>query len=251
MKSLFYGILCVLPLVSAAHGQDTKAAAAPTKTVDGSAVVLPKPATDLQPGTYHCAVKLAMGGRTVDLKITTAITDGGPSWTALNTMETPQGSAADSASIAKSTQTLEKRSLKQGPIDIKICFAGNKASGKMSMSGQDQAIAVDLGGPIFANAAGGNQVIATLPLAMGYTRTFRNFDVQTQKLKMMQLTVPSVETVTVPAGTFEAWRVELAATDGSADKKTLCVAKDSRKVVKGAAVIAATGGASFDQQLTE
>jgi hypothetical protein len=86
-------------------------------------------------------------------------------------------------------------------------------------------------------------VIATLPLAVGYATTFRNFDIQSGKVKLMQLTVPAEESVTVAAGTFNTYRVEIASADGSGDKKTLWVAKDSRKVVKASAVVAAMGGA--------
>lgn len=166
-------------------------------------------------------------------------------------METPQGPATDTATIAKSSLTLEKRSLKQGPVDIEVDYAGNKATGNMSMNGQDKPIEVDLGGALFADAAGGDQVIATLPLAVGYSTTFRNFDVQTQKVKLLQLNVASVETVTVPAGKFDAYRVDVTSADGGADKKTLWVAKDSHKVVKVASVAASMGGAVITEELTE
>ena len=86
---------------------------------------------------------------------------------------------------------------------------------------------------------------------MGYSTTFRNFDIQTQKVKLQQLNVAAVESVTVPAGTFEAFRVEVIDAGGGADKKTLWVAKDSRKVVKVGAVAASMGGAVITEELTE
>jgi hypothetical protein len=214
-------------------------------------VVLPKAATDLQPATYNYQVTVEMGGQKIGLKVSTAITDSGSSWTAVNTMDTPQGTATDTATIAKSSLKLEKRSLIQGPADIELDFAGDKATGKMSMGGQDRPVAADLGGPLFGDAAGGDQVLASLPLAVGYNTSFRNFDIQSQKVKFMQLNVPSVESVTVPAGTFEAFRVDVTSTDGDADKKTLWVAKDSHKVVKVTAVVAAMGGATLTEELTQ
>ena len=114
-----------------------------------------------------------------------------------------------------------KRNVKQGPVVVDLSFAGNKAAGTMSMNGQDKPVAVDLGGPLFADAAGSDQVIACLPLAEGYTATFRNFDVQSQKVKLQQLSVGGKEEVKVPAGTFNALRVEISSADGGADKKTL------------------------------
>ena len=134
---------------------------------------------------------------------------------------------------------------------IDLDFSGNKAAGKMSMNGQEQPISVDLGGALFADGAGGDQVIAALPLAEGYTTTFRNFDVQTQKVKLLQLSVAGVETVTVPAGKFDAYRVEITSADGGSDKKTLWVAKDTHKVVKASAVVAAMGGAVVTGELSE
>jgi len=221
------------------------------KTVDATTVGLPKPATDLQAGTYRYAVTLEMNGQKMNMKVSTAITDGGSSWTAVNQMETPQGTATDTATIAKSTLTIEKQSLKQGPVDIELDYAGDKATGKMSMNGQDKPIAADLGGPLFADSAGADQVIATLPLAVGYSTTFRNFDLQAQKVKLLQLNVAAVETVTVPAGKFDAFRVDVTSADGGTDKKTVWVAKDSHKVVKVAVVAASMGGALITEELTE
>jgi dipeptidyl aminopeptidase/acylaminoacyl peptidase len=221
------------------------------KKIDPGAVGSPKPAIDLQLGTYHYQVKIEAGSQQMSFKGSSSIQDGGNAWTAIDQMDTPQGTATDTTTLAKSTLIVEKRSVKQGPVVIDLDFAENKAAGKFSMNGQDKPIAADLGGPLFADAAGANQVIACLPLAEGYTTSFRNFDVQTQKVKLLQLAVAGVENVTVPAGTFSAYRVEITSADGGADKKTLWIAKDSHKVVKGSAVLASMGGAIVTQELID
>jgi dipeptidyl aminopeptidase/acylaminoacyl peptidase len=221
------------------------------KKIDAASVGAPKPATELQAGAYHYQVTIQAGAQEMKLKISTTIEDGGGWWTAVDQMEMPQGTATDTATIEKATLILQKRSLKQGPVAIDLDFAGNKATGKFSMSGQDRPIAVDLGGPLFADAAGANQVIACLPIAEGFTTTFRNFDVQTQKVKLLQLAVSGAEKVTVPAGTFETYRVEITSADGGTDKKTLWIAQDSHKVVKASAVLASMGGATMTQELTD
>jgi dipeptidyl aminopeptidase/acylaminoacyl peptidase len=221
------------------------------KKVDAAAVGLPKPAIDLQPGVDHYQVKIEMGGQQMNLKLTTTIQDSGASWTAIDQMETPGGTATDTSTIEKSTLVLRKRNVTQGPVVIDLDFSGDKAAGKMSMNGQEKPIAVDLGGALFADGAGANQAIACLPLATGYSSTFRNFDIQSQKVKLLQLSVSGEETITVPAGKFEAYRVEIASADGGTDKKTIWVAKDTRKVVKGSAVVAAMGGAVVTQELSE
>jgi hypothetical protein len=118
----------------------------------------------------------------------------------------------------------------------------------MKMNGKETPILADLGGPLFAET-GGAQCIALLPLADGYTTTFRNFDLQKQKVKLMALKVAGSESVTVPAGTFDTFKVELSSADGGADKQTLWIAKDPRKAVKVAAVLAEMGGATLTAEL--
>lgn len=221
------------------------------KKIDAGTIGAPKPATDLQAGTYNYQVKIEMGGQQMNMKLSTAIQDGAGSWTATDQMDTPQGAATDTATLEKGSLLLLKRSLKQGPVAIDLDFAGNKAAGKMSMNGQDKPIAVDLGGPLFADAAGSDQVIACLPLVEGYNTTFRNFDVQTQKVKLLQLTVAGKEEVKVPAGTFNALRVEISSADGGSDKRTLWIAGETRKVVKVTAVLASMGGAVMTQELVQ
>jgi dipeptidyl aminopeptidase/acylaminoacyl peptidase len=219
------------------------------KKVDPASVGAPKPAVDLKPGTYHYQVQIDINGQQVSLKVATTVQDLATSVTVTDVTETPQGTATDIATLDKTSLVLEKRSVKQGPMSIDIDFAGNKAAGKMTMNGQERPIAADLGGPLFGDAAGGDMAIGCLALADGYTATIRNFDIQTQKVKFLQLTVAGAESVKVPAGTFDAYRVEVSAAEGGADKKTIWVAKDSHQVVKVKAVMASMGGAVMTQEL--
>jgi len=62
----------------------------------------------------------------------------------------------------------------------------------MSMNGQAKPIAVDLGGAVFGDGAGSFDVLATLPLAEGYATSFRNLDLQKQKLELKNLKVVGV-----------------------------------------------------------
>jgi hypothetical protein len=240
--------MCVLLLATAAQGLAGAGPAQVTATQaqekkDSASGDTPKPVVSLKPGTSHFTAKLEMSGQEMSLKLSTTIKDDGSAWTATDVMETPQGNGTDTATIDKSSLTLVKRTLQQGPVTITLDYAGNKATGTATVNGQDHAIAVDLGGPLFADAAGAEQVIACLPLAPGYAVKVRNFDVQTQTVKMRQITVTTVEKVTVAAGTFDAFRVDETSTEGDPDKKTIWVATDSRKVVKMSVLLASLGGA--------
>ena len=219
------------------------------KKVDASAVGVPKLAMDLQPGTYKYLAKIEAGGQQISLTISTTIAEDGGAWNATDVMDTPNGTVTETSTLEKGSLVERKLNLKQGPVAIDLNFAGDKAVGSMNMNGKDQPISVDLGGPLFADAAASKQSISCLPLAEGYSTTFRNFDVQKQKVKLMQLKVSGIDKVTVPAGTFNAYKVEISSADGGDDKETIWVARDSHKAVKESAVLASMGGAVMTQEL--
>jgi dipeptidyl aminopeptidase/acylaminoacyl peptidase len=221
------------------------------KKVDASSVGVPKLAMDLQPGTYKYQAKIEAGGQQMSLTISTTIAEEGGAWTATDVMETPNGTATETTTLEKGSLIERKLNAKQGPVVVDLNFAGDKAVGNMSMNGKDQPISVDLGGPLFADAAASKQSISCLPLAEGYTTTYRNFDVQKQKVKLMQLKVSGIDKVTVPAGTFDAYKVEISSADGGDDKETIWVAKDSHKAVKESAVLASMGGATLTEELVQ
>jgi len=118
----------------------------------------------------------------------------------------------------------------------------------MNMNGTDKPVAIDLGGPLFADAAGQMESIACLPLAEGYTTTYRNLDVLKQKVKLQTLKVAGSESVTVPAGTFDTYRVEISDPDGL-DKETLWITKNTHTTVKLTAVLGSMGGAVLTSEL--
>ena len=221
-----------------------------SKKVEGAAVGVPKPAVDLKPGTFKYQAKIAMGGKEIPLGISVVVKEEGGGWNVAQTMETPQGPAVQTVSLEKGTLIVRKMNINQGPVSVVVDFAGGKASGKLSMGGQDRPVAAELGGELFADSASQWSAIGCLPLAEGYSATFRNFSVQTQKVKLLEAKVAGVETVTVPAGKFETWKVEIASVDGGSDHTTLWIAKESRATVKMSAVMASAGGATMTAELT-
>lgn len=217
--------------------------------VDASAVSFPAVTASLKPGSYKYQSKISLGGKEIAVKMATTIAEQGETILATDAMQTPMGEATDTATLDKKTLRVMKRNIKQGPVAIDVAFDGSKASGKMSMNGQEQKIDTDTGGELFADAAGAQQSIGALPLAVGYKTTYRNFDMQRQKAKLMQLEVAGEESVTVPAGTFECFKVLQSSADGGADKATIWIDKKSRTSVKMSAVMASMNGATMVSEL--
>ena len=211
---------------------------------------LPKPAVDLRPGTYNYKASIALGGQEIPLTLKTDIKEENGAWTVNETAQTPQGEMSDVSTIEKGSLLLKRRTIKQGPMTMEINVAPNKLSGSTTMNGQTTPIDADPGGALFADGAGTFEVIASLPLADGYSLSFRNFDVQKQKPQIKQLKVLGSESVTVPAGTFDAYKVEILAADNEADKQTVWIDKASRKVLKISAVLLSLNGAILTSELT-
>jgi len=221
------------------------------KRMEAVAESAPKPATDLQARSADYKASIALGGNLIPLTVKSEVKDGGTAWLVTETATTPQGDIVDVSTIQKGTLLLTHRSIKQGPMAIEIDIKGNQATGTMSMNGQDRPIAVDLGGALFADGAGAYDVVGALPLAEGYSVGFRNLDVQKQKLQLKQLKVIGIESVTVPAGTFDAYKVEISSADNEADKTIVWIAKDTRKVLKISAVLTQLNGAILTSELTQ
>ena len=57
------------------------------------------------------------------------------------------------------------------------------------------------------------------------------------------------EDLTVPAGSFKAWKVEVTSAEGEPGATTLWIATDSRKVVKTSTSLPAMGGAVVTSEL--
>jgi hypothetical protein len=160
-----------------------------------------------------------------------------------------QGPVTDVSTYEKGMLILRKESFDHflhedqpwKPVAINLDFTGNKVTGAMKyVGGQEKPVAMDLDGPVFATSP--DVMIGCLPLADGYSTTFRTFDIDRLPIKprasnkLMQLKVVGMERVTVPAGLFDTYKVEVTSTDGASYKETAWIAKDSCIPVKTSAV---------------
>jgi dienelactone hydrolase len=219
------------------------------KKVDTAAVGAPKPAADLAAGTLSYAGTIAAGPQTMQISSTQVVKEEGNTWVVTDTTKMPMGEAVDMATVEKGTLAPVKRSIKQGPVSIEVAFANGKANGTMAMGAEPKPVSADLGGPLFAEGPAAHVSIAALPLAEGYSATYRNFDVQKQKPALRQAKVTGAEEVKVPAGTFQAWKVELTSAEGEPGATTLWVDKATRKVVKTSTTLPQMGGAVVTTEL--
>jgi dipeptidyl aminopeptidase/acylaminoacyl peptidase len=219
-----------------------------TKKTDAGSVGVPKFSGTLAAGSAAYQAKIEVNGQTIPMAITHTVKEENGAWVVSETAQTPMGPVTDVIVLDKASLALRKRSVKQGPVAIELAFDGGKASGTMAMGGDPKPVAIDLGGELFADGAS-SHVVALLPLAEGYTTTFRNLDVQKMKPELRQLKVLGQEDVTVPAGTFKTWKAELTSAEGEAGQVVFWIAADTHTVVKSATTLPQMGGAVITAEL--
>jgi hypothetical protein len=217
------------------------------KTAPNS-VGMPKPAAPPNTGTWNYNTTAVTGGRRKRNSAGTysaTIKDDGGVWTVTTAMKFPDGPVTDVWTLEKGTLILRRESFKHfahvdqrwKPVAMSLDFTGNKVTGtSTNANGQTTQVAVNLTGPIFADATGSMVTIGCLPLADGYSTTVRDWDVEHLKERLWQLKVTGTERVPVPAGTFDSYKVALTSTDGSGDQETIWIAKGSRMPVKVSAL---------------
>jgi len=220
-----------------------------TKKTDAASVGLPKPVAQLTAGTFTYAGTIAAGPQSFPISVVRTVKEEGGAWVVNDAMKLPGGEAVDTTTLAKGSLVPQKRHVKQGPVTIEMAFDGHKASGTMGMGGEPKPFSIDLGGQAYADGSGSQDSLAALPLAEGYSVTYRNVDLQKQKVDLKQAKVVAQEAVTVPAGTFKAWKVEITSAVGDPGSTAMWVDTATRKVLKTVATLPQMGGAVVTVEL--
>jgi len=243
-----FSALRVCPILLLALPSLLAAQPAPPSPPD-ALVGAPTPAVDLAPAAAFYRGTLEAGGQSLAIAVARTIQEDAGSWVITDTATLPMGEVVDRTVVEKGSLIVRKRSIRQGPSSAEIAFAGGRASGSLSRGEQSRVIDAETGGEVFADGSCMHVSLAALPLAEGYSATFRNFDVQRQRPTLRQVKVLGVEDVTVPAGTFKAWRAEVSSVQGEPGVTTLWIDTVSRRVVKTRTQTPAMGGATITTEL--
>ena len=209
-----------------------------SKPVDTTKVTMPSGLRPMNTAASTYNVTMSMGGQSMKMEASSTVTEEGDTYVVSDSATMPQGKINDTATYDKKTLAIRSREVSQGPVTIDLNFTDAAVSGSMTMAGNKTPIEVKLDGGLFADGPGSGRAIAALPLKEGYSTTFRNFDVMRQKVTVKQAKVTGIEEVTVPAGTFKAWKVELASAEGEPGTQTLWIDMEGRRVVKSSGALA-------------
>jgi len=194
---------------------------------------LPTPTMGLSPMKIDYSVMISVDQGDFPMDMSAEIKEEGEYLSVSNMMSTPGGDVSDVCLINKDTFASVKRSMAQGPMGIDVAYEGTTVTGVVNGGPTPVDINATIAGPVFCGGAALPFVVSRMPLAADYTAMLPIFDPTTQVRKNMVLKVQGEESVEVPAGTFDAFKVNLAFEDGTAGDISLWISKeDAPQVVK-------------------
>ena len=200
----------------------------------------PLPAVDpsrIAPMTasYQTTLNLP-GGRSFNIESTAQLrrdTSGAtPVYRITSTAKTPMGDASDNYVIDATTLRPISRSAKQGPATVEVKYGDAAVTGQILAGPQTIPINIALDAPVFGDEVGLDIAVAAMPLASGYRTTLRTPETGMQnRVRYWSLSVAGEESVTVPAGTFNTFKVVLEPIDNEGGGRTFWITKEMPRVV--------------------
>jgi len=241
-------------------------------TVDVGSVELPQPAGELDAartlplptadsdrvatGQFSYLTRLELQGNEFEMQaersIRRASEEGGEQLVITTETSSAMGAATDRFVLDGDSLRPISRSLSQGPATIEVEFDSRRVSGTIS-AGQDIPIDIELDAPVYGGDAALEAVILGLPLEEGFRAPVRFAEVGVQqRVRYFVIRVQGRESIEVPAGSFEAWKVGLEALDGEGGDMTMWVSAEAPRMVLRAEgkLPPQMGGGSYGTELT-
>jgi len=164
------------------------------------------------------------------------------------TSQSPQGTVESKYYLDSNTLLPLKQTVDQTGLSIALNYEPDKITGTMELRGQERDISVDLDVSILSSL---ETVVGTMNLKPDFTATLRTFNLLQQKVVPHSLKVIGKETVSVPAGSFETYKVEVTSLDGSSGEQTIYVNinKPYNMVKMEAELPAMMGGGTMTMEL--
>jgi dipeptidyl aminopeptidase/acylaminoacyl peptidase len=190
----------------------------------------------VKPSTSHYTTKMTMMGKEITIPSTRSIAeatlDGAKVWRVIEETTGPMGAGVDTLDLDAATLLPIRRAGTQGMATMWFKFSKDSVEGKIVAGPQEMPINVKLSGPVLPEGAGVEIPVGTLPLAESYTASIEVFNTMQAKTQEMTLKVSGSEKVTVPAGTFDTYKVEITPNGDEGGGSKLWIAKDDRRIIR-------------------
>jgi len=223
-----------------------------------AARTVPLPTSDIQrvrTGSTEYSATLKMSGQEMALSSSREIslreTDDGEVVDIVSSSQGPMGSATDHYVVDADSLLPLSREVKQGPAVVEVEYSADSVTGSIK-AGQEMPISVELEAPAFGADGALETAILGLDLDADYRTTLRAIEIGMQnRVRFHSIRVEGAETVTVPAGEFETWKVVVEPIDDEGGGQTLWVTRETPRVMVQAETTLPPqmGGATVNAQL--
>ncbi|MCH8478655.1 MAG: DUF3108 domain-containing protein [Wenzhouxiangella sp.] len=126
----------------------------------------------------------------------------------------------------------KKQRVAQGDSTMSADYSESQVTGLIRAAGQVVPIDLKLDAPAYGGEAALEAVLTALPLASGYRTRLRAMEIDVEQLvRRFAVIVEERETIEVPAGEFDTWRLRLAALDGLGGSQVLWIGVEAPRVL--------------------
>ncbi|MEW6508135.1 MAG: S9 family peptidase [Bacteroidota bacterium] len=217
-------------------------------TVDINTVTLPKKiATDsvneykfydgskIKPGSAKYNITVETRGQKFNLALSRELSrdkyNGMDAW---KSVDVTSGMMGGNDTLFVDAQTLLPfaRNIKQGMAVVQIKFNNGNVEGQIDAGSQKIPILAKLNVPVLTDGIGIGLMIESLPLNEGYKMKFNEFEMMAAKAKELILEVLASEKISVPAGEYDVFKIEIKEAGGEGEPINLWVDKVNQKLVK-------------------
>lgn len=218
------------------------------KVADASAsapTALPKPSSDLQAGKYSYAFTMTMGAQNMTMDMNREVKFENGKWSVTDAIKSAMGDIAEQNLIEAKTLKCLQRNVKQGPVTVALTYTDKAITGSMDIgNGQKKPIDVKLNNPIIIDGAGSDLVIARLPLQENSSTVIEMLDIQTSQIKKYEVKLLGTEKITVPAGSFDTYKISVNQVDGG-EKTTYWISSADKSMIRTEAIVPQMGNAKM------
>lgn len=261
LRPILAAAAALVPSLAAAQAAPRPAAPTPVPASPSSAVPVPttpaipldRLAAALTPGSWTWTLKMTPAGQAAQdfgsRTLTLARGAAPAQWLIVDAQQNPMSTASDTIVVAAADLATVRRALAvktpMGDVRMAMQFTADSVTGKLEAPGQTQPIAMRNVPDALANDGLLLVSMGKLPLAAGWSGRLNIVNPQGGTVSFTYA-VTGQEKVTVPAGTFDAWKVEMS---GPASA-TLYVARGG-PVVRIVQAVPQMGGASIEGVLAK
>ncbi len=126
----------------------------------------------------------------------------------------------------------KKQRVDQGDSVLNADYTASQVTGMIRAAGQVVPIDLKLDAPAYGGEAALEAMLVALPLASGYRTQVRAMEIDVEQLvRRFAVVVEERETIEVPAGEFDTWRLRLDALDGLGGSQIMWIGVDAPRLL--------------------